>query len=723
MIGCMNFTRTFIFVIFVSLAALAQHYPNKAAEKFIFYESMNDYVPDTTVNQAFRPQFQRFFKIKFIEIPHDQLNVTEALGSGASTHDQFIFNDHGQKMVRFFIHPDSEHLYGKLMQKYGVKGEYWAAPTSSTRSVLAWNTNEKEPAIFLKLSLAQNQDGMGRIIPDWEVRRSVGISQLIASTPKNVWKSHGAVIIPEFAGATIKKEADLPFYIDQNQGEVYEHGLIARDASFLNTESQNEFRPLFSFFTEINGQPPLIISLWKKSRYVNFYDYVDNVFFKNFIEKNSYLFFNQGIVPEIHGQNVVVEYDPTAEEIVSYLHRDVGSMKVDLRLRWINGLDISMLRTPNAAFDFKFTRATEVYESVFTDYLNDWLFKWGYLKTIQKYVPTFDPEKTKSRLQKRLLTHIKKILPIKSKYDHRTVKGHMEAYYSENPIFNSKPVAGSFSDIKIKEFISSQLVKKQFMKLPPSWIENLKINQAGYLVTEYGIIFKPKADEAFLIYHSSSDLKEIKTTVPAPQIMKRNSKKRIGFYSGTFDPPHQGHLLLLQNAIKDLQLDILYVIPNVDPSHKPGASSNEDRMRMTKLAFQDLPEVVVGDTEHMKRVTEDGVGGYQHFLSEKFSEGLVYQIMGDDSLEKALENPEISFPKNFVIAVAARDSQHEILVAKAKGTPVVKLPTDSSGFSSTLFRNKIRAGQSPTELKSTVKEYIKAKGLYQNLILQCKYLF
>ena len=715
----------FTFLSLTSLLSSAQEFPNAQTQKFILRESSNDYKPETTVSEAYRPGKNKIYQLQYLEIPVADLNITDSMAGSDNVRKQMLIEKNGKSYFRFFIHPDSAELYKPLISRYGWSGFYWAAATSSTRSVIAWNPNQQEVPLYLKLSLAQYQDGMGRIIPDWEVRRSVGISSIISSTPEKIWKKHGASIIPEFMGATVKKSEGLEFFVDENQKNVSEHGLIAREADFLTSENKLDVMPLFGLFTERNGREPLIITLWKKSGNPNFYDFVDQFLFKSFLEMNSYLFFHQGIVPEIHGQNVLIAYDAKTEKIVHYYHRDVGSMNVDLRLRYIYGLDITPLRTASAAFDFKFARATEKYESVHMDYLNDWLFKWGYLNTLKKYIPRFSPEITKARLKKRLLLTVREQLPLKTQKVFEAVEDHMKQFYTENPPLNWKPIELQTNPEKLIEFIKTQKENVQFMQLPESWIPYISFLQGNILPTEYGIL-KIEADKSLrLYYYASKNLQEVTVpknqAIPLAKIRKKSTVKKIGFYSGTFDPPHLGHLRLIQKAIQELQLDVVYILPNLDPAHKPGATKNAQRLAMAKLAFADVPEAVIADSQQMRVIEQFGVGGLQRYISEQHKDDLVFQVMGDDSYLRIKENTKIQFPKNFALAVSARDENFELLETSYNKVRTVTLTPDLSNYSSTLFRKKIKAGEMPTEIKSDVLTYIFRNKLYQ--ALRCELLF
>ena len=81
-----------------------------------------------------------------------------------------------------------------------------------------------------------------------------------------------------------------------------------------------------------------------------------------------------------------------------------------------------------------------------------------------------------------------------------------------------------------------------------------------------------------------------------PGLNKR--AKRIGMFGGAFDPPHNAHLALAQIACESLELDALYVVPTGQAWHKArGLTASEHRLAMARLAFADLPDVVVDARE------------------------------------------------------------------------------------------------------------------------------
>ncbi len=74
--------------------------------------------------------------------------------------------------------------------------------------------------------------------------------------------------------------------------------------------------------------------------------------------------------------------------------------------------------------------------------------------------------------------------------------------------------------------------------------------------------------------------------------------ERIGVFGGAFDPPHNAHVALAMAALEQFGLDALHIIPTGQAWHKSRAlSAPEHRLAMTRLAFENMPRVVVDDRE------------------------------------------------------------------------------------------------------------------------------
>ena len=46
------------------------------------------------------------------------------------------------------------------------------------------------------------------------------------------------------------------------------------------------------------------------------------------------------------------------------------------------------------------------------------------------------------------------------------------------------------------------------------------------------------------------------------------AKRKIGLMGGTFDPVHNAHLALAQQAYRQFSLDEVWMLPNGNPPHK-----------------------------------------------------------------------------------------------------------------------------------------------------------
>ena len=74
---------------------------------------------------------------------------------------------------------------------------------------------------------------------------------------------------------------------------------------------------------------------------------------------------------------------------------------------------------------------------------------------------------------------------------------------------------------------------------------------------------------------------------------------RAGLFGGTFNPIHNGHLMVARQAVRCLALDRLYIIPCRTPPHKAPdfLAPAAQRVRMIELALPADDRVVLSDIE------------------------------------------------------------------------------------------------------------------------------
>lgn len=119
---------------------------------------------------------------------------------------------------------------------------------------------------------------------------------------------------------------------------------------------------------------------------------------------------------------------------------------------------------------------------------------------------------------------------------------------------------------------------------------------------------------------------------PAPESrgLATPIKRRIGVFGGAFDPPHLAHVALARLALSFFALDELHVVPTGHAWHKSRTLTDAAlRLRMTQLAFEDLPNVVVDDREILRAGPTYTIDTLQD-LQAQHPGAQIYLIMGAD---------------------------------------------------------------------------------------------
>lgn len=197
---------------------------------------------------------------------------------------------------------------------------------------------------------------------------------------------------------------------------------------------------------------------------------------------------------------------------------------------------------------------------------------------------------------------------------------------------------------------------------------------------------------------------------------------RIAVFGGSFDPVHNEHIRLGEEAVKSLRLDRLIVMPVFAPPHKRGKelSPNEDRLNACKIAFAHIPQAEVSDYE----INKGGVS-YTYltcrYLRELYQDAEIFWLVGTDMLRDfpTWKNPE-SILNDITLAVCARDEKDGWILAEREafykkfGKDFVVLPYNGKPVSSTQIRVLAGAGEDISNfVPPTVARYIRENGLYK----------
>lgn len=106
--------------------------------------------------------------------------------------------------------------------------------------------------------------------------------------------------------------------------------------------------------------------------------------------------------------------------------------------------------------------------------------------------------------------------------------------------------------------------------------------------------------------------------------------QRLGVFGGAFDPPHLAHVVLVEAALAQLQLDLVRVLPTGQAWHKPrNLSDAQHRLAMTRLAFAHVPQVVVDEREILRTGPSYTVDTL-HELQTEYPQAQLFLLLGDD---------------------------------------------------------------------------------------------
>ncbi|WP_419660564.1 NadD: predicted nicotinate-nucleotide adenylyltransferase [Desulfosarcina variabilis str. Montpellier] len=220
---------------------------------------------------------------------------------------------------------------------------------------------------------------------------------------------------------------------------------------------------------------------------------------------------------------------------------------------------------------------------------------------------------------------------------------------------------------------------------------------------------------------------------------------RAGLFGGTFNPIHNGHLMVAQKVLARFALECLYVIPCRTPPHKQPVylAPAADRLRMIQLALPDDPRLHLSEIEIQRNGASYTIDTVHAFAAQITPGADLFLIMGMDaffdihtwkhsrSLLEAVrplvvtrrgDTDEkgvgpIEQMDRYIQSRLSTDyrlSAEENVWQTPAGQAIYLLETQPLSVSSTMVRDRIRAGKGLTGLvPPLVDAYIEQKELYR----------
>ena len=199
----------------------------------------------------------------------------------------------------------------------------------------------------------------------------------------------------------------------------------------------------------------------------------------------------------------------------------------------------------------------------------------------------------------------------------------------------------------------------------------------------------------------------------------------LAVLGGSFNPPHTSHLRIGREALAQLNVERLLVIPSGDHPHKRAQdlAPAEHRLAMARLAFAGVDGALVDDRELRREGPSFTVDTLAE-LRRQAPRSRIYFLIGSDNLPllptwhdhhrllrltTVVTWPRTGYP------IEPRTLDHPDLSSAERAALLantLRLPSD--GVSASELRTSLRTGQAaPAALPSDVADYIREHGLYR----------
>lgn len=191
--------------------------------------------------------------------------------------------------------------------------------------------------------------------------------------------------------------------------------------------------------------------------------------------------------------------------------------------------------------------------------------------------------------------------------------------------------------------------------------------------------------------------------------------ERIGLFGGSFDPVHQGHLLVAQAACEELELSRLFFIPAAQSPFKPESNPApaKQRLRLLRLALAGQTRYEIDEQEITRggvSYTVDTVRDY----ARRFPRAQLFYLIGADhipQLPKWRSAEELARLVEFVV-IPRPGEIAGLLQPPFRQRTLTGFPL---GVSSSQIRSRIKAGLSIDMLvPAAVAEAIGNDRLYHS---------
>ncbi len=205
--------------------------------------------------------------------------------------------------------------------------------------------------------------------------------------------------------------------------------------------------------------------------------------------------------------------------------------------------------------------------------------------------------------------------------------------------------------------------------------------------------------------------------------------QRIGLYGGSFNPIHNGHLIVARDIAERINLDQIILLPASHPPHKDAGTLLDPahRAAMVKLAIEGDPLFAFSDFDLKRSGPNYTIETVMHFREVLGPDVALHWLIGADSLAELITWRRVSDLVNACrIVTAGRQGCTAIdwtklaSVLSDEQVTLLKsgvLPTAQVDISSSDIRRRVSEGRSIRYLvPDPLRSFIDRNGLYRSIL-------
>jgi len=186
----------------------------------------------------------------------------------------------------------------------------------------------------------------------------------------------------------------------------------------------------------------------------------------------------------------------------------------------------------------------------------------------------------------------------------------------------------------------------------------------------------------------------------------KKHKPVAAMFGGSFDPPHLGHQSIVQEVIKNLDIETLLVVPTyLNPFKVSSLASIAMRLEWCHILFDDIPKVVVDDYEIQEGKSTYTSDSVKHF---NIAYNVKYLIIGSDNLASLTKWHQYEWLNENIIWVIVTRNGYTLDVEGLREWKVLTLDEE---ISSTTIRTSKDLHYVDNKIKKSVQTVLEGKTL------------